>query len=72
MVKFHLLEKNGIFHCNGEGIYLNGSPNPRISIFLALVAVMNYRVIKSSTGEITITPELVVPVLPDSFITEIT
>lgn len=72
MVKFHLLEKNGIFHCNGEGSYLNDSPNPKIFIFLALVAVTNYSVIKSSTGEITITPELVVPVPPDSFITEIT
>ena len=72
MVKFHLLEDNGILHCNGGGIYLNGSPNPKIFVFLALVAVTNYSVIKSSTGEITITPELVVPVLPDSFITEIT
>lgn len=56
----------------GGGIYLNGSPNPKISFFLAQVAVTNYSVIKSSTGEITITPELVVPVLPDSFITETT
>jgi hypothetical protein len=71
MVKFHLLEEVESYIVMGLSTLIV-LQIPKFSFFLALVAVTNYSVIKSSTGEITITPELVVPVLPDSFMTETT
>lgn len=38
----------------------------------ALAHIRSYSVTNSSTGDTTITPELVVPVLPEPLITEIT